>query len=109
MKEKIGGLKTANKTATKAAPAPLQTTSDDLTKIEGIGPKISQLLQDDGINTFADLAGTSPDAIRDILSAAGGQFASHDPETWPAQAEMARDGKWDELRKWQDELDGGRE
>ena len=44
-----------------------------------------------------------------MLSAAGGQLASHDPETWPKQAEMARDGKWDELKTWQDELDGGRE
>ncbi len=44
-----------------------------------------------------------------MLATAGGQFATHDPETWPKQAEMARDGKWDELKVWQDELDGGRE
>ena len=43
-----------------------------------------------------------------MLASAGGQFASHDPETWPKQAELARDGKWDELKKWQDELDGGK-
>ncbi|MEJ6796117.1 MAG: 50S ribosomal protein L21, partial [Flavobacteriales bacterium] len=29
-------------------------------------------------------------------------------ETWPAQAKMAAEGKWDELKKWQDELDGGK-
>jgi len=66
-------------------------------------------LQEDGINTFADLAGTAPDAIKEVLVAGGSQFATHDPETWPAQSEMARDGKWDELKKWQDELDGGKE
>lgn len=109
IKEKIGGLK-KNTKAAKVVAAPVEeTVADDLTKIEGIGPKINELLQDDGINTFADLAGTAPDAIKEILSAAGGQFASHNPETWPAQSEMARDGKWDALKKWQDELDGGRE
>lgn len=105
IKEKIGGVKKN----TKVAKVVEETVADDLTKIEGIGPKINELLQEDGINTFADLAGTAPDAIKEILSAAGGQFASHNPETWPAQSEMARDGKWDELKTWQDELDGGRE
>ena len=94
----------ANKKAVKAAPA-----GDDLTKIEGIGPKINEILQEAGIPTFADLAGTDPERIREMLATAGGQFATHDPETWPKQAEMARDGKWDELKVWQDELDGGRE
>lgn len=83
--------------------------ADDLTKIEGIGPKINELLQDAGIASYADLAGTSPERIKEILSEAGGQFASHDPSTWPAQSEMARDGKWEELKTWQDQLDGGRE
>lgn len=110
IKEKIGGVrKTSTKTAA-AAPAPVEEVkADDLTKIEGIGPKINELLQEDGVNTFADLAGTAPDAIKEILVAGGSQFATHDPETWPAQSEMARDGKWDELKTWQDELDGGKE
>ncbi len=110
IKEKIGGKKVAASKAA-AAPAPVEAAkeADDLTKIEGIGPKINELLQEDGINTFTDLAGTAPDAIKEILAAGGSQFATHDPETWPAQSEMARDGKWDELKVWQDELDGGRE
>ncbi len=108
IKEKISARK---KTVASMEQQPVESASpaDDLTKIEGIGPKISELLQAEGISSFADLAGTSPDRIREILAAAGGQFAAHDPETWPAQAELARDGKWDELKKWQDELDGGRE
>lgn len=32
----------------------------------------------------------------------------HDPTTWPDQAALARDGKWDELKKWQDELNKGK-
>lgn len=112
IKEKLSATaKAGKKSAPKQAkPAPVETTaSDDLTKIEGIGPKISEILQEGGIASYADLAGTDPDRIREMLSAAGGQFASHDPETWPKQAEMARDGNWDELKSWQDELDGGKE
>jgi len=80
---------------------------DDLKKIEGIGPKIAEILNSNGIKTFADLASSEADKIREMLKEAGGRFASHNPETWPAQAKLAADGKWDELKKWQDELDGG--
>ena len=45
--------------------------------------------------------------IKAILDDAGGRYKSHDPTTWSEQAQMAADGKWDELKKWQDELDGG--
>jgi len=55
------------------------------------------------------LADTDPEVIRASLAAAEDDFAGNDPSTWPKQAEMARDGKWDELNVWQDELDGGRE
>lgn len=80
---------------------------DDLKKIEGIGPKIAEILNSNGIKTFSDLASAEAEKIREMLKEAGGRFASHNPETWPAQAKLAADGKWDELKKWQDELDGG--
>ncbi|MEO0467999.1 MAG: 50S ribosomal protein L17 [Bacteroidota bacterium] len=82
---------------------------DDFKKIEGIGPKISSLLHDAGILTFAQLAETDADRIREILAAAGNRYKAHDPSTWPKQSGMAAEGKWDELKKWQDELDGGKE
>jgi large subunit ribosomal protein L17 len=85
------------------------TKADDLEKVEGIGPKIAEVLTEAGLDTFAKLADSTPEAIREILDAAGSQFASHDPATWPQQAKLAADGKWDELKAWQDELDGGRE
>lgn len=83
--------------------------ADNLEKVEGIGPKIAEVLTEAGLDTFAKLADSTPEAIREILDAAGSQFASHDPATWPQQAKLAADGKWDELKAWQDELDGGRE
>ncbi len=82
--------------------------ADDLRKIEGIGPKIASILTDAGIPTFAALADSSVDKIAEILAAAGSRYASHKPDTWPAQAKLAAEGKWDELKKWQDELDGGK-
>lgn len=82
---------------------------DDLRKIEGIGPKIAEVLTNGGIATFADLGASTPEKIREILDAAEGNFKAHDPGTWPKQGQMAADGKWDELKKWQDELDGGKE
>lgn len=83
------------------------STQDDLTKVEGIGPKIKGLFYDAGINTFAELATTDVEKMREILAAAGKRYAIHNPTTWGQQAQMAADGKWDELKKWQDELDGG--
>ena len=81
---------------------------DDLKKIEGIGPKIAGLLNDAGIVTFANLADAKIDDLKKILDDAGSRYRMHDPSTWPQQAKLAADGKWDELQKLQDELDGGR-
>ncbi len=95
--------------AEEAAPEAGAPAADDLEKIEGIGPKIAEVLTTAGIATFAQLAETAPEQIREILDNAGSQFAAHDPATWPKQAELAAAGKWDELKTLQDELMGGRE
>lgn len=81
---------------------------DDLKLIEGVGPKIADLLINAGIVTFADLAATSAEKVSEILSAAGSNFATHNPTTWADQAALARDGKWDELKELQDRLNGGK-
>ncbi len=94
--------------APKAAPAkkaPSKAKADDLKKIEGIGPKIASTLIEAGIATFADLAKAKPAKISEIIAEVRG---NHVTDTWPAQAKLAADGKWDELKKWQDELDGGK-
>lgn len=84
-------------------------TKDDLKIVEGIGPKIAQLLNDAGINTWAALAATEVSKIKEILTDAGSRYATHDPTTWPKQAELAAAGEMDKLKAWQDELDGGKE
>ena len=83
--------------------------SDDLTKVEGIGPKISEILKSGGIDTFAKLSETDAEKLNELLAEAGSRYKSHDPSTWAQQAKLAADGNWDELKKLQDELDGGRE
>ena len=78
--------------------------ADDLKKVEGIGPKIAETLNNAGISTFAELAKTDAAKISEIIADVRG---NHVTDTWPKQAQLAADGKWDELQKWQDELDGG--
>jgi len=81
---------------------------DNLKKIEGIGPKIEQLLYNAGVYTWEALSQTSADFIKKLLNDAGPRYKMHNPATWPQQAKMAAQGKWDALKKWQDELKGGR-
>jgi predicted flap endonuclease-1-like 5' DNA nuclease len=79
---------------------------DDLKIIEGIGPKISSVFQAAGITTLAQLAATDVDALKQILTAANIRLG--DPSTWPEQAGLAAEGKWEELAALQDSLKGGR-
>ncbi len=81
---------------------------DDLTRIEGIGPKIAELMHGADINSFAELAAADVDTLKGILHDAGSRFAAHDPTTWPQQAKLAADGDFDGLNELQDHLKGGR-
>ncbi len=80
--------------------------ADDLTKIEGIGPKISSVFQAAGVTSFAAMAGSDVEALQKILDDAGIRLG--DPATWPEQARIAANGEWAALEKLQDELQGGR-
>ncbi len=104
--KKAAGSVADKKPAAKSAKTTAK--SDDLVLIEGIGPKIAELLVAAGISTFAKLAETKPAAIKTILEAAGKRYQMHDPATWPKQAALARDGKTAELAKLQDQLKAGR-
>jgi large subunit ribosomal protein L21 len=78
--------------------------ADDLKKVEGIGPKIASTLVEGGISTFESLANSKPADISEIIKDVRG---NHVTDTWPQQARLAADGKWDELKELQDRLDGG--
>ncbi len=63
-----------------------EAKSDDLKKLEGIGPKLAEILNAAGIHTYADLAGSSVEKMKKILEAAGSRYASKDPAPWIEQA-----------------------
>lgn len=89
--------------ALKAAAKP-----EDLTKIEGIGKKIAELLKNAEIESFEQLSKATPKKLKAILEAAGSKFKVHDPSTWPKQAKLAANGKWEELKKLQAALKSGK-
>ena len=101
VKAEVAAPKAEAKPVAKKATA----KADDLKKVEGIGPKIAETLIAAGITTFAELAKLKADKISDIIADVRG---NHVTDTWPKQAKLAAEGKWDELKKWQDELNGGK-
>jgi predicted flap endonuclease-1-like 5' DNA nuclease len=81
---------------------------DDLTVVEGIGPKIAELCHGIGISTWTELAETEVSLLRTMLNDAGQRFKAHDPTTWPEQAALLSKGAWTEFAALTDRLDGGR-
>jgi len=75
---------------------------DDLTQIEGIGPKAQAALYEAGVRTYQDLARSTPEALRQILAAAG--LKTVNPQTWPEQAALVVRDDLTGLKKLQDEL-----
>ncbi|MFT5886410.1 MAG: putative flap endonuclease-1-like 5' DNA nuclease [Arcticibacterium sp.] len=97
-------------TAKPAAKAVKATTekADDLTKIEGVGKKIAELLVKEGIVSFELLGKATQKKLKEIIAAAGPRYTMHDPKTWAKQSKLAAAGKWDELTSLQTVLDGGK-
>jgi preprotein translocase subunit YajC len=83
-----------------------KTRPDDLTRIEGIGPKVAKVLNNTGIRTFAELARADSTEVKRELNEAGLQMMN--PEGWIEQASLAARGDWEGLEKLQRELNGGR-
>lgn len=81
---------------------------NDLTIVEGIGPKIQELFHNHDVKTWKALSECTVDKCQSVLDSGGERYKIHNPGTWPEQAKMAYEGKWKALLKWQDELDGGK-
>ncbi len=80
---------------------------DNFEIIEGIGPKINDVLHNAGVHTFGQLANMDIPAISKILDAAGPNFKLANPESWCEQSRLCADGSWAALKKLQDELVAG--
>lgn len=113
LENRVRELEKSLSAASKAEPAPVPVEEpepvgppDDLKRIEGIGPRISQVLQSAGIRTFDQLAQTSVADLEEILTKADLRLA--DPATWPDQARLAAAGEWRSLEIFQERLKGGR-
>ncbi len=93
--------------AKKASPKKSAAKADDLKKIEGAGPKAAEALINAGYETFAKIAKATPEELSAVLTEASSRLAHLVTDTWPKQAKLAADGKWDELKALQEKLDGG--
>ncbi len=111
VKETVAVAKEEVKEEAKKEEAPKKagkaSKGDDLTKIEGVGPKAAEALVNAGLETFAKVATAEADKMKEILTEASSRMAHLDPTSWPKQAQMAADEKWDELKTWQDSVKGG--
>jgi predicted flap endonuclease-1-like 5' DNA nuclease len=81
---------------------------DDLTIIEGIGPRIDDLFHANGVTSFAQLARLSVPEMLEILERGGPHFQLANPGSWALQATLASENRWAELKRLQEELIVGR-
>jgi hypothetical protein len=77
--------------------------------VEGIGPKIESLFHKAGLKTWLAVSKSKASTLKEILVNGGERFQMHDPTTWPKQCQMMVDNQWDELKKYQSKLNGGKE
>jgi predicted flap endonuclease-1-like 5' DNA nuclease len=86
-----------------------KVNQDDLKIVEGIGPKIEELYHAAGIKTWKALSETPVEKSQAILDGAGERYNIHNPGSWAKQALLAYQGKWQELKNWQESHKGGKE
>ena len=88
------------------APKAEKKSADDLTKLEGVGPKVAKLLKEAGYASFSDLANADAAEVDKMLDA--NKLQMMDSAGWIEQAKLAAAGDMEGLAKLQDELKGGR-
>jgi predicted flap endonuclease-1-like 5' DNA nuclease len=86
---------------------PRRGGQDDLTILEGVGPKIAALLRSAGLDSFGKLADAPQQRLVQLLEAAGPRFKLANPGTWPQQARLAHEARWEALRALQNQLSAG--
>ena len=99
-REEIAEEKTAQAEAAKAA-----LKGDDFKVIEGVGPKVTAILHDSGIFSYQDLAEKSYDELKALMMANRQYLVK--PHNWAKQAQLAADGKMEELEALKAALKAG--
>lgn len=77
------------------------TKTDDLTRINGIGPKIAVFLSSKGIKSYQLLASFDSAKLYGFLQKEGIRVRQDDPQLWAKQATLAGKADWDGLSKLQ--------
>jgi predicted flap endonuclease-1-like 5' DNA nuclease len=85
-----------------------QVRMDDLKVVEGIGPKVEEVLHRDGIMTWKQLSNMQAERIKQLLVEAGPNFRILDPTTWPEQGGLLAQGRWVEFKDLTARLTAGR-
>ena len=97
--------KSSKKSTSKAEPLNIQVNSKlkntNYQLIEGVGPKMNQLLIKEGIKSWTELASYSPGEIRGLLDKHGDKYKILDVRTWSKQASYASKGQWEKLIQYQ--------
>ena len=104
LQDKLDALNTVEPVVTEVHQG---TGHNDLKELAGINLKTESILNNVGIYRFDQLAQTPIGNIRNILANHGPLLHNYDPQTWPAQAHLAANGRWTELRKWQEQMRRG--
>jgi predicted flap endonuclease-1-like 5' DNA nuclease len=78
---------------------------DNLQIIEGIGPKMESVLNENGISTWSQLAAKKASELQDILDKYGNRYQIIDPTIWLEQVKLAAGGRVADLIKLQ-KMDG---
>jgi predicted flap endonuclease-1-like 5' DNA nuclease len=81
---------------------------DDLKVVEGIGPKVEEVLHRENIMTWKQLSQMKADRLKSVLVDAGPNFRILDPTTWPEQGGLLAAGRWVEFKDLTDRLTAGR-
>ena len=71
----------------------IKFNNNNLKIIEGIGPKIEEILKNNNIVNWKDLSEIDSQKIQLFLEEAGSKFSFHNPKTWPEQAFLAHQNK----------------
>lgn len=96
--------KNATGKATAVTTKTRKTSKIDFTVLEGVGPKICQLLVKAGYKNFATLSTAKVGDLRKVLESAGSRYKMHDPSNWAKQAKMASKDQWSKLNAFQASL-----
>ena len=91
-----------------AAKSAVVVVKEDLTKVEGIGKKIEALLYKNKIHSYKQLSKSTITSLKAILESGGSRYSMHNPGTWPRQAKLAAEAKWEDLELLQKQLKGGK-